>query len=78
LYNKILVAVSIFILLLAAINFINLTIADSVSRSKEVSIKKLQGASLSQLIAQLMFETVLLVLVSMDYHFFFYRFLTLY
>src|SRR5665647_1401680 len=45
LYNKILIAVSVFILLLAAINFINLTIANALSRSKEVSMKKLQGAS---------------------------------
>ena len=43
LYNKILIAVSVFILLLAAINFINLTIANALSRSKEVSLRKLQG-----------------------------------
>jgi putative ABC transport system permease protein len=64
LYNKILVAVSIFILLLAAINFINLTIANAVSRSKEVSLKKIQGASRFQLIMQFLFETVLFILFS--------------
>jgi putative ABC transport system permease protein len=64
LYNKILIAVSIFILLLAAINFINLTIANALARSKEVSIKKILGASLSNLILQFMFETVLLILIS--------------
>jgi putative ABC transport system permease protein len=64
LYNKILIAVSIFILLLAAINFINLTIANAVTRSKEVSLKKLQGATKFQLIAQFIFETVLFIFVS--------------
>ncbi len=64
LYNRILIAVSIFILLLAAINFINLTIAYAIARSKEVGIKKLQGASRTQLIVQFMFETVLFVLLA--------------
>jgi len=64
LYNNILIAVSIFILLLAAINFINLTIASAFARSKEVSLKKLQGASRTLLIAQFMFETVLFILMS--------------
>jgi putative ABC transport system permease protein len=64
LYNKILIAVSIFILLLAAINFINLTIANAVSRSKEVSLKKLQGASKFQLIIQFLLETVLFIFLS--------------
>jgi len=65
LYNKILVAVSIFIMLLAAINFINLTIANAVSRSKEVSLKKLQGATKFQLIIQFLFETVLFIFLSL-------------
>jgi len=64
LYNKILIAVSIFILLLASINFINLTIANALARSKEVSLKKIQGASLAQLIAQFVFETVLFIFIS--------------
>ena len=64
LYNKILVTISIFILLLAAINFINLTIANAVARSKEVSLKKLQGASKAQLILQFLFETILFIFLS--------------
>jgi putative ABC transport system permease protein len=64
LYNRILIAVSVFILLLAAINFINLTIANAIARSKEVGLKKLQGASRTQLIVQFLFETVLFVLLS--------------
>ncbi|MFH0843166.1 MAG: FtsX-like permease family protein [Bacteroidota bacterium] len=64
LYNKILIAVSVFILLLAAINFINLTIANALSRSKEVNLKKLQGASRFHLIIQFLFETILYILLS--------------
>jgi len=65
LYNKILITVSVFILLLAAINFINLTIANAISRSKEVSLKKLQGASRSNLIIQFLFETILYILLAL-------------
>jgi len=64
LYNKILIAVSVFILLLASINFINLTIANALSRSKEVSLKKLQGASRFHLIIQFLVETILYILLS--------------
>ncbi len=64
LYNRILISVSVFILLLAAINFINLTIANAVSRSKEVSIKKLQGASKASLILQFLIETIFFILIS--------------
>lgn len=64
LYNRILISVSVFILLLAAINFINLTIANAVSRSKEVSIKKLQGASKTSLILQFLIETIIFILIS--------------
>ncbi len=64
LYNKILIAVSIFILLLAAINFINLTIANAIARSKEVSLKKILGASKASLIFQFLFETVFFIVLS--------------
>jgi putative ABC transport system permease protein len=71
LYNKILLAVSIFILLLAAINFINLTIADAFARSKEVSLKKLQGASKTRLVIQFLIETVIYIFISIGFSFFF-------
>jgi putative ABC transport system permease protein len=75
LYNRILVAVSVFILLLAAINFINLTIANAIARSKEVSLKKLQGASRVQLIIQFLFETILFIFLSIILSFIFLWFL---
>jgi putative ABC transport system permease protein len=64
LYNKILIAVSVFILFLAAINFINLTIANAIARSREVSFKKLHGATKLQLVLQFLFETSLFILFS--------------
>jgi putative ABC transport system permease protein len=70
LYNKILISISIFILLLAAINFINLTIADSISRSKEVSMKKIQGASKIHLVSQFMIETIFYIISSLVIAFF--------
>jgi len=75
LYNNILIAVSVFILLLAAINFINLTIANALSRSKEVSIKKLQGASRFRLIIQFLLETILYIFLSVVLAFIFLWFI---
>jgi ABC-type antimicrobial peptide transport system permease subunit len=51
--------IGILILLIACINFINLTTAFSLSRTKEISIRKLTGASRRELIIQLMSETAL-------------------
>ncbi|MGB8194062.1 MAG: ABC transporter permease [Chitinophagaceae bacterium] len=51
--------IGIFILLLAGINYINLSMARAVNRAKEVGIKKAIGALKGQLIMQYMFEAVL-------------------
>lgn len=64
LYNKILLAVSVFILLLAAVNFINLTTAGAISRSKEVRTRKIQGASRIRLTGQFLAEVTFLILFS--------------
>ena len=58
------IAVGIFILLLACINFINLTTAKAISRAKEVGIRKAQGAKKRQLIYQFISESVLITLFS--------------
>lgn len=70
LHNRILIAVSVFILLLAAVNFINLTIAGAVSRSKEVYLRRLHGASQIRLTAQFMAEVTFLILFSVVLSFF--------
>ncbi|MBX2899765.1 MAG: ABC transporter permease [Cyclobacteriaceae bacterium] len=56
--------IGVFLLLTACINFINLTTAEAVKRSKEVGIRKSLGSSRPQLIFQFLGETFLVTLVS--------------
>lgn len=52
--------VGIFILILALVNFVNLTIARSSLRAKEIAIRKVNGSSRFELIKQFLFESVLI------------------
>jgi len=56
--------VAIFILLIACINFINLTTARSVERAKEVGIRKVVGAERGQLASQFIGESVVLCIIA--------------
>lgn len=56
--------IAIFILLIAYINFINLTTARSVERAKEVGIRKVIGAERFDLVRQFIGESVLISLFS--------------
>lgn len=51
--------VAVLILLIACINYVNLSTARSMIRAKEVSIRKIVGAQKTQLFAQFIIETVL-------------------
>ena len=51
--------VAFFILLIAIVNFINLTIAASLKRGKEIGVKKVMGASVGQLRMQFLSESYL-------------------
>jgi putative ABC transport system permease protein len=53
--------IAIFVLLIACINFINLSTAKASSRGKEIGIKKVSGADQMSLIWQFMMESLLLV-----------------
>lgn len=55
-----LMAIALFILVIAAINFINLSTAQSVERSKEVGIRKVLGSNKRSLVAYFLTETFLL------------------
>jgi putative ABC transport system permease protein len=59
-YSYILTGIALFILLIACINFINLTIARSIKRSREIGIRKVVGGTRKQLIVQFIGESFLL------------------
>ena len=56
--------IALFILLIATINFINLTTARSARRNKEVGIRKVAGASKCQLIKQFLSESFIITFTS--------------
>lgn len=56
--------IGVFVLLLACINFMNLSTARSEKRAKEVGIRKTVGSVRSQLIGQFLSESVLVAFVS--------------
>ncbi|MDP4284472.1 MAG: ABC transporter permease [Bacteroidota bacterium] len=57
-------AVAAFLLLLACINFINLTTANATQRAKEIGIRKTMGSSRKQLVFQFLGETFLLTVIA--------------
>lgn len=54
-----------FVLLIACINFMNLSTAGASNRAREVGVRKVLGSLQSQLIGQFLLESVLLTLVSL-------------
>lgn len=58
-------AIALFILLIACINFMNLSTARSMNRAREVGLRKVVGAGRSQLIKQFMAESVFYALIAM-------------
>jgi putative ABC transport system permease protein len=63
-YVYILGAVGIFILLIACINFMNLSTARSANRAKEVGLRKTLGSLRSRLIGQFLSESFVYVLIA--------------
>ncbi|WP_300603389.1 ABC transporter permease [Niabella sp.] len=56
--------IAVFILLIACINFINLTTARSAERAKEVGVRKVAGAARLQLAGQFIGESVMIALMA--------------
>jgi putative ABC transport system permease protein len=52
--------IAVFIIIIAWVNYINLSTARSLTRAKEVGLRKVVGASRGQLMAQFFLETVLI------------------
>ena len=57
--------IGLFLIATACINFINLTTAEAIKRSKEVGVRKSLGSSRRQLIAQFLGETSLVTIFAM-------------
>ena len=57
--------IAFFVLVIASINFMNLSTARSLSRAKEVSLRKVVGSGRKQLVRQFLFESVFLSLISL-------------
>ncbi len=64
-YIYLLMAITLFILVLASINFMNLSTAKSTSRAKEVGIRKVVGAKRKNLISQFIGESVVISMISL-------------
>lgn len=63
-YNYMFMAIAAFILLMAGINFINISIANSLKHSKEVGVRKIAGSSRGQIIAQFFRESAILCFIA--------------
>lgn len=66
-YVILFLVIAVFTLLIACFNFINLTTAWSIKRSKEVGIRKVLGAGKRSLLTQFVLESVLLVFVAIAF-----------
>ncbi len=64
-YLVIFALIAFFILIIASINFMNLSTARSLSRAKEVSLRKVVGSGRKLLIQQFLIESVFLSLISL-------------
>jgi putative ABC transport system permease protein len=63
-YSYILSAIALFVLLIACINFVNLSVARSIKRAKEIGIRKVIGSNRKQLMLQFLGESFLLCTIA--------------
>ncbi|MDR6568788.1 ABC transporter permease [Chitinophaga ginsengisegetis] len=65
LYVYVLTAIAVFMLIIACVNFVNLSTATAVRRSREVGIRKVLGSAKGQLQLQFLIESVLLAIMAL-------------
>jgi len=63
-YIKLFIAIAIFILLIATINYMNLATAKTTHRAKEIGLRKVTGATRSSLAMQFLIEAILVAMIS--------------
>jgi putative ABC transport system permease protein len=62
---RIFIMIAVFLLVIACINYVNLTTATSFKRSKEIGIRKVVGGTLQQLIPQFLSESILIAFAAL-------------
>ena len=65
--------VALFILLMAIVNFVNISIGNSVTRIKEIGVRKMLGSLKTQIISQFLTEAILLSIFSLIISLIFYQ-----
>jgi putative ABC transport system permease protein len=63
-YVSILNLIAVFILIIACINFLNLSTAQSARRAREIGVRKVAGANKQKIVIQFLGESLLIVLVA--------------
>lgn len=61
---QIMYGISLLILVISIVNFINLSLAGAIKRAKEIGVRKAMGATRKNIVGQSLFETFLLTLFS--------------
>lgn len=64
-YTNAFMAIGLFVLILASINYMNLATARATKRSKEVGIKKVLGSTKGRLVGQFLSESIVITFVSL-------------
>jgi len=64
-YVYILAGIALFLVIIASINFMNLSTARSTDRAREVGMRKVVGSQKTQLIAQFLTESIVITFVSL-------------
>jgi putative ABC transport system permease protein len=63
-YSYLLMGIAAFILIMACVNFLNLSIAGSLKRFKEIGVRKVSGGTGSQIVWQFLTEAAILCLIA--------------